>query len=93
MKLFLKAIIQEFEIGPEAAHVALVSYSSRPRAILKFNDLSGKFLTQANIFKRIENMPHQRGFTYIDRALRMAEREIFITMNGMRSQDVAKVCA
>ena len=84
MKSFLKTIVDHFDIGPATGHVAIVSYSSDPKLELKFNDLRGPQLNNTNVKNYIDKMFHQRGFTFIDRALVFALNKVFVTRNGMR---------
>ena len=90
MKAFIKAITSQFDIGPDTGHVAIISYSTRAKIELKFNKLRGSELTTDNVNAYVDKMSHQRGFTYIDRALRLAERQVFTVAAGMRP-NVAKV--
>ena len=91
LKEFLRNIINEFDIGPDAVRVAIIVYSTRPKIELKFNEIQGSQLTAAAVIRKIDGMKHQRGATFIDKALRMAERKIFVKRNGMRDEAVPKV--
>ena len=91
LKEFLRNIILEFDIGPDAVRVAIIVYSTLPQIELKFNDLQGNQLTAAAIIRKLDNIKHQRGLTYIDKALRKAEKEVFIEGNGARDESIAKV--
>ena len=86
MKTFLKAITNEFDIAPEWAHVAIVAYSTRPEVVLRFNDLKGSKLNREEVSKKIDGMPHQRGFTFIDKALQFSDKMVFTTFAGMRKE-------
>ena len=91
LKEFLRNIVSEFDIGQDAAHIAIIAYSTSPKVELKFNDFRGNRLTSEAVIRKLESMQHQRGVTYIDKALRKAEREIFTEANGMRGESVPKV--
>ena len=82
--------MDEFDISESGTHVALVEYSTEASVQLKFNDFSGAFLNAANVKRRIDRIPHNRGLTYIDKALSLANREVFTAEGGMR-QNVTKV--
>lgn len=82
--------MDEFDISESGTHVALVEYSTEASVQLKFNDFSGAFLNAANVKRRIDQIPHNRGLTYIDKALRLTNREVFTAEGGMR-QNVTKV--
>ena len=90
MKAFLKQLTDEFDISPSGTHVAVVAYSTNPRVVFKFNTLQGSQLNTDKVKKLLDSIPHQRGLTYIDRALLFADGEIFTVQNGMRPQ-VTKV--
>ena len=90
MKNFIKAVNKEFEIGPNAAHVAIIAYSTKAQTVLRFSDLSGSQVTADAVNRKVDALPHQRGYTFIDKALRLAERDVFTEANGMR-RDVPKV--
>ena len=90
MKAFLKQLADEFDISPSGTHVAVVAYSTNPQVVFKFNTLQGSQLNTVEVKKLLDSIPHQRGLTYIDRALLFADGEIFTVENGMRPQ-VTKV--
>lgn len=84
MKVFLKAIVDKFEIGPDAAYVAITAYSTSPQVMLKFNDPANKNSDKAAVNREIARLPHQRGFTFIDKALKQAASEVFSRKGGVR---------
>ena len=84
MKAFLQSVVDEFDVAEEWAHFAVIAYSTRPKVVLRFNDLKGPALNAANVKKRIAAMKHQFGATFIDRALRKAQDSIFLKYYGMR---------
>ena len=90
MREFLKEVVDEFDISPSGTHVAAVAYSTNPQVVFKFNTLQGARLNVGEVNKKLDRMPHQRGFTYIDRALRLADEQVFNVKDGMR-RDVTKV--
>ena len=90
MKDFLKQLADEFDISPSGTHVAAVAYSTNPKVVFKFNTLQGSQLNADEVKKLLDSIPHQRGLTYIDRALLFADSVIFTVDNGMRPQ-VTKV--
>ena len=87
---FLKKVINEFNIGPDGTHVAVVAYSTNPKLEFPFNAVSGDEITAEEYGKRIDRIRFQRGYTYIDKALKLANEQVFVTSAGMRS-DVPKV--
>ena len=89
-KTFLERLVDEFDISETGTHVALVEYSTKASVQLKFNTFSKATLNAVNVKRKIQALPHTRGFTYIDKALALANAEIFSEKNGMR-KDVFKV--
>lgn len=89
-KQFIKRILSSFRIRQDGVRVALVIYSSEAEVILKFNTLKGRDLNEDQVSKKIELMEWRKGFTFIDKALQLADKEIFVTSAGMRT-DVQKV--
>ena len=81
---FIKSIVDSFEIGDELTHIALIEYSTQASVQLKFNDLTGGRLTSYNVERRVQRIPHSRGYTYIDKALRLANEQVFTYEAGMR---------
>lgn len=88
VKRFLTSVVNKFDIGPKRTHVAIIVYSTNSKVMLHFNDSRGQ---QLNIVaSSIKAIPHMRGLTFIDKALRLAERSVFTKGNGMR-EDAEKV--
>ena len=61
-----------------------MSYSTWPVVDYRFNTLIGDKLNGPALHKFVDKIIHQRGFTYIDRALELANNEIFSDKGGMR---------
>ena len=76
--------MDEFDISETGTHVALIEYSTRASVQLKFNDFSKAQLNAVNVKRKIQGLPHTRGYTYIDKALTLADSDIFSESNGMR---------
>ncbi|XP_015750459.1 PREDICTED: uncharacterized protein LOC107330348, partial [Acropora digitifera] len=81
---FLKEVIKKFNVGPDATHVAVVAYSTNPKLEFTFGTLSGADITEEKYGQLINKIRFQRGFTYIDKALKMADEQVFIPNAGMR---------
>ena len=82
--------MDEFDVSESGTHVALVEYSTEASVQLRFNEFTGAKLNAVNVKRKIQSLPHTRGFTYIDKALDLADREIFSVKGGMRA-NVSKV--
>ncbi|KAJ7370525.1 hypothetical protein OS493_031808 [Desmophyllum pertusum] len=87
---FIRSLVDGFQVSEDHTHIAIVEYSTQASVQLKFNDLEGRKLTKYNVKKIVYKIPHQRGMTYIDRAMRLANEEVFTYKDGMRV-DVRKV--
>ena len=86
MKRFLKAIVSKLDVSSAAARISAIAYSSDPKVVYRFNSRQGT----DDVNKAFDGMRWQRGFTYTDKALLLAESDLFQTGNGMR-QGVVKV--
>lgn len=86
MKRFLKALVSRLDVSPSATHIAAIAYSNNPEVVMRFNGVQGT--NQVN--QLLDGMRHQRGFTYIDKALLLANSDLFQSSTGMRS-NVPKV--
>ena len=87
---FIKDSVEAFNVSPSGSHVASISYASRAVLDFRFNTLTGDKLNPVELNKLVDRIKHQRGYTYIDRALLLANKEIFSERGGMR-QAVRKV--
>lgn len=87
---FVKSSVEAFNVSPSGSHVASISYSSHAVVDFRFNTLTGDKLNPVELNKLVDRIKHQRGYTYIDRALVLANKEIFSERGGMR-QAVRKV--
>ena len=86
LKRFLKAIVSKLDVSPSGTHVAAVAYSTNPEIVLLFSNRQS--VDEVN--KAFDGMRWQRGFTFTDKALLLADSDLFQTANGMR-RDVSKV--
>ena len=86
MKRFLKAMISKLDVSPSYTHISAVAYSNNPEVVYQFNDQQGT----DEINSAFDGMRWQRGFTYTDKALLLADSDLFQVANGMR-QNVGKV--
>ena len=86
MKRFLKAIVSKLDVSSAATRISAIAYSNNPEVVYRFNSRQGT----DDVNKAFDGMRWQRGFTYTDKALLLADSDLFQTGNGMR-QGVAKV--
>ena len=84
MRNFVREVTNVFNVGPDGTHIAVIAYSTNAKLEFTFNTLSGSQITAAEYGKLIDKIGFQRGFTYIDRALIMADEQVFTSSAGMR---------
>jgi hypothetical protein len=80
LKRFIKEIIEFLQIGPTLTHIGLIEYSTKATLQLKFDDTYDKKEVQ----QRVDIVPHTRGLTRIDLALKIASEQLFTPQGGMR---------
>ena len=88
MKRFLKAIVSKLDVSPSYTHISAVAYSNNPVVVYQFNNRQAT----DSINNAFDGMRWQRGFTYTDKALLLADSDLYKPSNGMRP-NVAKVRA
>jgi len=86
VKRFVKALISKLDISSSGTQVAAIAYSNNPEVVTRFRSYQGT----DHVNRLIDRMRFQGGFTYTDRALLLADRDLFQRSNGMRS-NVPKV--
>ena len=91
MLQFLKDMVKAFNVGPDKTHIAVLAYSTRAIVEFRLNRLTGSAIIEEGYYGLIDRIRFQRGYTFIDKALLLADREIFTTEAGMRPQ-LPQVC-
>ena len=86
MKRFLKALVSKLDVSPSTTHISAVAYSNTPVVVLRFSNPQSTDEVNA----AFDGMRWQRGFTYTDKALLLADSDLFQSANGMRP-NVGKV--
>ena len=86
IKRYVKSTVSQLQIGSSATRVAAIVYSTSPQVAMFFKTFQGTDMVN----RVIDDMRWQRGYTYTDKALLLAESSLFQTSNGMRL-DVPKV--
>ena len=80
VKRFVKAATSKLDVSSSGARIAAIAYSTDPEVVMRFNDYQGT--DEVNL--GFDGMRHQRGYTYTDKALELADRDVFQISNGMR---------
>ena len=83
---FIKEMVKAFNVGADKTHIAVVAYSTNAEVAFKFDALTGPSVTEEGYGRLIDRIRFQRGFTFIDKALRLANKEVFTTAAGMRPE-------
>lgn len=86
LKRFLMSVTSKLDVGQGKTQVSAIAYSSDPKVEYRFTDRQ----STEEVNALLEGMAWQRGYTYIDKALMLADRELFTAPSGMRS-NAAKV--
>ena len=84
-------MVKAFNVGPDKTHIAVVTYNTEAKVQFKFDGLYGSQMTEKGYHRLIDQMTYQRGRSYIDKALILADREVFTREAGMRPE-LPKVC-
>ena len=79
-------MVSKLDVSPSATHISAVAYSNNPEVVFRFNNRQGT----DEVNSAFDGMRWQRGFTFTDKALQLANSDLFQAANGMR-QNVAKV--
>lgn len=86
MLQFLKDMVNALNVGPNKTHIAVIAYSTSATLEFPFDELEGSDVTEEEYGRLISNIKFQRGFTFIDKALLLAEEKVFTEDAGMRPQ-------
>lgn len=79
-KFFLNSLVESFGLGSTKSRASVITFSYYSVLSIKFNDFF-----DINVFKTAVNkIPLMRSVTLMDKALRLAQREMFKTANGAR---------
>ena len=83
---FMKEMVEAFNVGADKTHIAVVAYSTIARVEFKFDALTGPSVTKEGYGRLIDRIRFQRGYTFIDKALLLADKDVFTTAAGMRPE-------
>ena len=83
---FIKEMVKAFNVGADKTHIAVVAYSTNAEVAFKFDALTGPSVTEEGYGRLIDHIKFQKGFTFIDKALLLADKEVFTTAAGMRPE-------
>ena len=83
---FIKEMVKAFNVGADKTHIAVVAFSSVAVVEFKFDALTGPSVTEEGYGRLIDGISFQMGLTFIDKALLLADKEVFTTAAGMRPE-------
>ena len=86
---FVQTLVNYFNVSSSGGRIALITFSTDAKVVLKFNTLSGSFLNSAEINRLVGSLQCQQGYRRIDKALDLADKEVLTPAGGVR--DVSKV--
>ena len=86
---FVQTLVNFFDVSPSGGRIALVTFNSDAKVVLKFNTLSGSLLNSTEVNRRVSSLQCQGGLRRIDKALELADKEVLTTAGGMR--DISRV--
>ena len=84
MLQFVKDMVKAYNVGPQKTHIAVIAYSTGAKVEFKLDRLLGSAVTEEGYYKLIDRIRFQRSYTFIDKALLLANEQIFTTNSGMR---------
>ena len=86
---FVQTLVNFFNVSPSGTRIALVTFNSDAKVVLKFNTLSGSLLNSTEVNRLVSSLQCQGGLRRIDKGLELADKEVLTTAGGMR--DISRV--
>ena len=80
-KEFVQKIAEAYQLGENKSRASVITFSNEAKLSIKFN----QFYDQASFAQAVSEIPFFGGKTKIDKALSLAESEMFKEVNGARS--------
>jgi hypothetical protein len=81
-----KALVDAYDVSEQGTHVGLISYSTNVSLDIGFNSFTGINRNAVNLKRVIDKLPLMGGKTFIDKALKLANEELFEESKGMRKK-------
>lgn len=81
---FTTSIIDGLDISPSGVHVALITYGTNATIVFPFNALQGPQVNKDEVKALVNTAKQMPGRPRIDKALEVADRELFTTEAGSR---------
>jgi len=81
---FAKALVAFFNVGPKRSRVGIITYGTEAELALDFNTFQGDNLSSEDVQGLIENLVPRGGDRFIDKALSLANEQLFTMEAGMR---------
>lgn len=82
VKKFLRSVAEKLNIGSEGAHAGLIEYGTFSRTVSPI----GETQSLEDFERKLNSFSFEKGQNYIDRALKLASKELF-TQNGFGRRD------
>lgn len=81
---FTTSIIDDLDISPSGVHVALITYGTNATVVFRFNALQGPQVNKDGVKRLVNTATQMPGRPRIDKALQVADRELFTAKAGSR---------
>ena len=82
MKLFLISLVMKLHVSEDNTHVSAITFSKTAKVVFKFDNNQTTYEVSTTLY----GMQYKNtGGTYIDRALKKANNNLFTAASGMRS--------
>lgn len=91
LSTFVSSVIDGLDISPSGANVALITYGTNATVVFPFNALQGQQVNRDEVKILMDTATPMPGRPRIDRALQLADKQLFTTEAGSRP-GVPKVC-
>lgn len=93
MKEFTETLVRSFDISDQGTRVAALMFSNDPEVLIRFNEFTGPNNNADSVSRKIRSFGRSGigGQTFINKALDLANSDLFTVANGMRGPEIKKV--
>ncbi|XP_048586305.1 integrin alpha-X [Nematostella vectensis] len=88
IKNYAKSIV---DMGDISTHVGIITFSTDPVIDIPFDKYKGVEMNAVNIKSDIDEQRRQKGYTFIDKALTLADKSLFTEEAGMREDSLKTI--
>ena len=93
MKQFTQKLVSSFDVSDNGTHVGALMFSNSPEMLINFDDFTGPNNNARAVNNRIAGWGRSNvgGQTFINKALDLANNDLYTKENGMRGPKYQKV--